>query len=268
MNYFGVSMTEFFIGTMGFSYGDWKGVFYPSGIPARDYLAYYGRIFSAVEMDTTFYAIPRPAVVRGWADAVPGNFRFTAKTPQLITHEMGLTNSGQYMAEFINTMRFLKDKLGVILIQLPPKYTSDKLPILTTFLGNLPDDIRFAIEFRHRSWYSPQTAELLSAHCIGWVATEYADLPHQITLTADFTYIRWLGKHAAFRHYDREQVDRQQRLAWWREQIHHSLDRAQIVYGFFNNDYAGFAPATCNRLKILLELPLVDFKQPVQGRLF
>jgi uncharacterized protein YecE (DUF72 family) len=261
-------MTEFYLGTMGFSYVDWKGVFYPSGVPARDYLTYYGRVFNAVEMDTTFYATPRPEVVQGWADAVPENFRFTAKTPQSITHEMGLANAGQYMFEFINTMRLLGDKLGVILIQLPPNYTIDKLPILADFLKDLPIDIRFAVEFRHRSWYTAQTAELLVAHRICWAATEYADLPHQITPTVDFIYIRWLGKHAAFRRYDHEQVDRGPRVAWWGEQIKHSLDRAQIVYGFYNNDYSGFAPATCNRLKILLDLPTVDFKQPVQGRLF
>jgi len=261
-------MTEFFLGTMGFSYGDWKGVFYPSGVPARDYLTYYGRIFNAVEMDTTFYAIPRPAVVQGWAAAVPENFRFTAKTPQSITHMMGLANAGQFMVEFIDTMRLLGDKLGVILIQLPPSYSIDKLSILAAFLKDLPVDIRFAVEFRHQSWYIKQTAELLAAHRIGWAATEYADLPHQITPTVDFIYIRWLGKHAAFRRYDHEQVDQGPRLTWWGEQIQHSLDHTRIVYGFFNNDYSGFAPATCNRFKIILDLPTVDYKQPVQGRLF
>jgi uncharacterized protein YecE (DUF72 family) len=261
-------MIEFYLGTMGFSYRDWKGVFYPSGVPSRDYLTYYGQIFNAVEMDTTFYAIPRPAVVQGWAKAVPKNFRFTAKTPQSITHEMGLANAGQYMFEFINTMRLLGDKLGVILIQLPPNYAIDKLPILAVFLKDLPSDIRFAVEFRHRSWYAAQTAELLAAHRICWAATEYADLPHLITPTIDFIYLRWLGKHAAFRRYDHEQVDQGPRLAWWVEQIKHSLGRAQSVYGFINNDFSGFAPATCNRIKTLLDLPTVDFKQPVQERLF
>jgi uncharacterized protein YecE (DUF72 family) len=261
-------MTEYFLGTMGFSYRDWKGVFYPSGVPAREYLAYYGRIFNSVEMDTTFYAVPRPAVVKGWANAVPENFCFTAKTPQSITHEMGLVNTSQYMVEFIDTMRLLGDKLGVILIQLPPNYTIDNLSILAAFIKNLPVDIRFAVEFRHRSWYTDEISELLTAYRIGWVATEYGDLPHQITPTVDFVYIRFLGKHAAFRCYDHEQVDREPRLAWWSEYIQHSLDRAQIVYGFFNNDYSGFAPATCNHLKILLGLPTMDYIQPVQGRLF
>src|SRR3989304_2476887 len=112
-------VVDYFLGTMGFSYEDWKGVLYPSGVFARDYLAYYGRIFNAVEMDTTFYGIPRPAVVQGWSAVVPADFCFTVKTPQLITHELGLVNAGQFMKEFIHVIRILGDKLGVILIQLP-----------------------------------------------------------------------------------------------------------------------------------------------------
>jgi len=253
---------------MGFSYDDWKGVFYPSGASARDYLTYYGRIFNAVEMDTTFYAIPRPAVVQGWAATVPSDFCFTVKTPQSITHELGLVNAGQFMNEFINVIRMLGDKLGVILIQLPPKYASNNITIVSKFIDELPDDIRFAIEFRHRSWYTTQTADLLAARRIGWVATEFADLPHQINPTADFVYIRWLGKHAAFRKYDQVKLDRGPRLVWWKDEIQRNINTITRVYGFFNNDYSGFAPATCNLLKKILAIPTVDIKLPVQWRLF
>lgn len=261
-------MINYYFGTMGFSYTDWKGVFYPPGIPAREYLNYYARFFTAVEMDTTFYAIPRSGVVQGWASAVPDEFRFTVKTPQSITHDMGLANSKQYMAEFINVIRLLDVKLGVILIQLPPSYANDKFTTLAGFIDDLPVDVRFAVEFRHRSWYTPQMGEFLSSHKIGWVTTEFANLPHEINPTTDFLYIRWLGKHAAFRRYDHEQADRSQRLAWWKEQIIANQAGVQKVYGFFNNDYSGFAPATCNHLTTILGLPTSDFQQPVQGRLF
>jgi uncharacterized protein YecE (DUF72 family) len=261
-------MTNFYLGTQGFSYVHWKGVFYPSGIPAREYLAHYSNIFNSVEMDTTFYAVPRLAIVQSWAAAVPDNFLFTAKTPQSITHEMGLANSSQFMDEFLNVMRVLGSKLGVILVQLPPSYTSDKLPILKAFLEILPDDIRFAVEFRHRTWFTPQTAELLSAHRIGWAATEFGNLPHEIIPTTDFLYIRWLGKRAAFRRYDQEQIDQTARLTWWKDQIFRNASQAQAVYGFFNNDYSGFAPGTCNRMKTLLDQPITVFRQPEQGRLF
>jgi uncharacterized protein YecE (DUF72 family) len=213
-------MTEFYIGTMGFSYEDWKGVFYPSGTPARNYLAYHARFFNAVE------------------------------------------------SEFIHIMRLLGDKLGVILVQLPPRYASDMLPVLVTFLDELPSDIHFAVEFRHRSWYTEQTADLLAKYRISWVAIEYADLPCHLEATAEFLYIRWLGKYAAFQRYDREQIDRSLRLDWWKEQVQHYINKTQVVYGFFNNDYSGFAPSTCNRFKKLLNLPYIDFRQPVQSRLF
>ena len=253
---------------MGFSYGEWKGVFYPAGVTAKDYLNQYARIFNSVEMDTTFYAVPRIDVVLNWASAVPDNFRFAVKTPQTITHEMGLENSNQFMDEFIKTVKHLGDKLGVILIQLPPSYKIDRFPIFTTFVNELPGDIRFAVEFRHRSWFTSQTGGFLSSHNICWVTSEYSGLPHQIIPTTDFLYFRWLGKHAAFRHYDREQIDRCPRLMWWAEQIKDHLDKIGKLYGFFNNDYSGFAPTTCNRFKTSFDLPVVDFQQPKQGRLF
>lgn len=264
----GESMVNYYIGTQGFSYEHWKGVFYPSGAPAHEYLMHYAKIFNTVEMDTTFYAVPRPAVVQGWEAMVPENFVFTAKTPQTITHEMGLSNSAKFMDEFLNTMRLLGPKLGIILVQLSPAYTVEKLPTLKAFFETLPDDIRFAVEFRHKSWYIPQTADLLSSFRICWVATEFGNLPREITPTTDFLYLRWLGKRAAFKRYDHEQLDVTTRLNWWKEQIVVNISKARSVYGYFNNDYSGFAPGTSNRMKILLNQPVTDFKQPEQGRLF
>jgi len=261
-------MVEFYLGTMGFSYKDWKGVFYPPNVPAEDYLAYYSRFFNSVEMDTTFYAVPRKASVQGWAASVPDNFSFAVKTPQSITHQMGLANTQQFMDEFIGVMRLLGDKLGVILIQLPPSFSIDKLPTFTTFINQLPADVHFAVEFRHRSWYTGLIADLLSAHHICWAATEFGNLPHQITPTSEFLYIRWLGKRAAFRRYNLEQIDQGPRLSWWREQITSNLQNARMVFGYINNDYSGFAPATCNRIKTMFDLPTSTFQQPEQGRLF
>lgn len=261
-------MAEFFIGTMGFSYKDWKGVFYPQNVPAEDYLTYYSKIFNSVEMDTTFYAVPRKASVQGWAASVPDTFSFAVKTPQSITHQMGLDNAQQFMDEFINVMRILGNKLGIILIQLPPSYGINKLPIFTAFIKQLPADIRFAVEFRHRSWYTSTIVDLLSTHHISLVATEYANLPHQVTPTSEFLYIRWLGKRAAFRKYNREQIDQGPRLSWWRDQITGYLQNVKKVFGYINNDYSGFAPATCNRIKTMLDLPTSTFQQPEQGRLF
>lgn len=219
-------------------------------------------------MDTTFYRVPRKAVVQDWAAAVPSYFRFATKTPRSITHEMGLVGVNQFMIEFIDVMRHLREKLGVILIQLPPSFTIDKLQFFTAFLRDLPNDIHFAVEFRHNSWYTQRTRELLQTYRIGWVASEFSNLPLHSMPTADFNYLRWLGKHAAFRRYDHEQLDVSLRLSWWENEIHTYVNQDQTVYGFFNNEYSGFAPATCNRFKVLLGLPTVSFQQPVQKRLF
>jgi uncharacterized protein YecE (DUF72 family) len=253
---------------MGFSYSDWKGIFYPSGMPARDRLAHYSRVFNAVELDTTFYATPRSEVVCQWAAALTPGFRFTAKTPKTITHEKGLVGVRPLMSEFLSVMRLLGDKLGVILIQMPPGFAVEKLPVLTAFLDDLPDDLRFAVEFRHRSWHTTQTADLLARRGVCWAATEYPNLPHRIIPTTDFLYIRWLGQRASFKRYDREQKDVAPRLGWWWEQIQPLLSRVPTVYGFFNNDYAGYAPATCNRFKAIAGLPVVNLQPPEQGKLF
>ncbi len=117
-------MVEWFLGTMGFGYDDWRGVFYPPGTTSRDYLTHYSRIFNSVEMDTTFYGVPRSAVVTQWAASTPDNFKFCAKLPRTITHEMGLIGTRGLVDEFIDAMRLLGDKLGVILIQFPPSFTS------------------------------------------------------------------------------------------------------------------------------------------------
>src|SRR5512145_2142009 len=105
-------MTDWLLGTMGFGYKDWQGVFYPAGVGTRDYLGFYSRIFNAVEMDTTFYGIPRLSTVEGWGASTPEGFTICAKTPRLITHELELVGASGYMKEFTDTMRSLGDKLG------------------------------------------------------------------------------------------------------------------------------------------------------------
>ena len=261
-------MVEWFLGTMGFGYDDWRGVFYPPGTTSRDYLTHSSRIFYSVEMDTTFYGVPRSAVVTQWAASTPDNFKFCAKLPRTITHEMGLIGTRGLVDEFIDAMRLLGDKLGVILIQFPPSFTSTSLPALEAFLKDIPTVVRFAVEFRHRSWYTPQTVELLTAHRICWAAIEFPRLPNQINITTDFLYIRWIGKHGSYTRHTHERVDRSSHLKWWWETIKLYLDRVDSIYGFFNNDYAGFAAGTCNRFKIIAGLPVENIQTPKQQRLF
>lgn len=261
-------MTNWHLGTVGFSYKDWDGVFYPAGAPSRSYLAHYSQIFNAVELDSTFYGTPPADRVRQWAATTPPHFKFCVKTPRQITHDLRLANATEDMHAFLQASGHFEEKLGAILIQLPPNFSAVEFDTVAAFLDELPAGFQYAVEFRHASWYTGETAEMLKDRNVCWVSTDYLDLPKQIALTTDFLYIRWLGRHGQFTHKDREQIDVVPQLEWWWEYIQPQLERTQTIYGFFNNDYAGHSPATCNRFKEMVGLPVTTPQLPQQGRLF
>ena len=263
-------MIHWHIGTMGFSYKDWTGGFYPAEMSARNYLAYYSRIFNAVEIDSTFYGIPREETVRRWAAISPTSFQFCLKTPNAITHDLKLVGASGLMSQFIDTVGLLEEKLGVILIQFPPSFSADQIGVLEEFLSRLPADIRFAVEIRDRSWYtaSAQLISMLSRYGVCWAATQYPGLPREINLTTDFLYIRWIGQHGSYKRHDHERVDHSSELQEWYRLILEVQDELESVYGFTNNDYAGFAPATANRFKEIANLETQEHQPPQQGKLF
>jgi len=262
-------MANWYLGTVGFSYKDWDGVFYPTGTQPRSYLAHYSKIFNAVEIDSTFYGTPPEDRVRQWAATVSMGFKFCVKTPRQITHDLGLTVPAiEAMANFLETISLFGDKLGAVLIQLPPNFTLAQIDVVDAFLAKLPSGLKYAIEFRHESWYSDETARLLETHEVCWTSTDYLDLPKQIKLTTNFLYIRWLGRHGQFAQKNREQLDVTPQLQWWQEYIQSQQNQAQAIYGFFNNDYSGHSPATCNRFKTMVGLPAITPQIPRQGRLF
>lgn len=262
-------MVEWYLGTVGFSYKEWDGVFYPLGMPQRSYLAHYSQIFNAVELDSTFYGTPPPERVRQWAQTAPAGFKFCPKTPREITHDLRLAETAMPgMRVFLEAMRHLGSKLGPVLIQLPPSFTAAQFDTVAAFLNGLPADLRYAVEFRHPSWYVSETAELLKEQRMAWVSLDYLDLPKQIGLTTDFLYIRWLGEHGRFEQKNHEQLDATPELSWWWEYIQPHLGHVQAIYGFFNNDYAGYSPGSCNRFKAIVGLPKVSPQLPQQDRLF
>ena len=127
-------MINWNIGTMGFGYQDWSGVFYPAEMTSRNYLSYYSRIFNAVEIDSTFYGIPKLESVRRWAAVTPSKFQFCLKTPNAITHDLKLVGASGLMSQFLDAARLLEQKLGVILIQFPPSFGADQMGVLEEFL--------------------------------------------------------------------------------------------------------------------------------------
>ena len=259
------------LGTMGFGYDDWAGVFYPRGVKPADFLSFYARHFDAVELDTTFHATPTLERVERWAAATPDEFRFCAKTPKEVTHAEGrLSAPGKIdaMLRFVEVMREFGRKLGVVLIQFPPSFDAGSSKDLDAFLAELPEGVRFAVEFRHPSWDADATVALLRKHQSGWVAADYLDRePWEITPTTDFLYVRWVGRHGEYPTLDRERIAATERMAWWQRRIDQCRG-VKTVWGFFNNDYAGYAIETCNRMKRIVGQEVRVPDAPGQGQLF
>lgn len=261
-------MVSWYLGTIGFTYPEWKGSFYPTGLPANQSLNYYSRIFNAVEINTTFYGPQSPQQIQRWAAAVPEDFCFCLKAPRRVTHDLRLVNAETDMRVFVESSLGLGKKFGAVLVQLPPSYKIDERPGLEGFLKTLPPGPRYALEFRHTSWYVPETAELLRQYRVCWVANDYEDMPIEIVPTTDFLYIRWIAKHNVIPHPGYEVIDRTERLKSWLDRIQANLDGVHTVFGFFDNDYAGHSPASCNRFKGLAGLPVTSSSAEEQGRLF
>ncbi|HEY7117763.1 MAG TPA: DUF72 domain-containing protein [Tepidisphaeraceae bacterium] len=266
--------TRLRLGTMGFGYSDWAGVFYPSGSKAGDYLSWYARHFDTVELDTTFHATPPAERVRRWADFTPDGFRFAVKTLKEITHAGALGRRSGEMKQFLDVMRELGPKFAVVLLQLPPGCGMDQFEELERLLKTLPQDLRFAVEFRNSSWGQQRTLDLLREHRCALVAAEYLTRPGRIHVTSDFLYLRWVGEHQRYAGLNREQADMTPSLEWWKAQVEQATRGGDVrdVFGFFNNDYSGYAVATCRRFMRMMGLAVaeeeVNQDAAGQGRLF
>lgn len=261
---------NWYIGTMGFSYSDWIDVCYPSGISSQKYLAFYSRIFNSVEIDSTFYGTPRIETVQRWKQLTPPSFKICVKLPKVVTHELVLINVAGLMYEFLERISLLQEKLGVILIQFPPSFSAEQMSRLEEFLPTLPADFRFAIEIRNKSWFTKyeEFVTLLRKYNVCWVATEYPGLPRTISVSTDFIYIRWIGQHGSFSRHNRVRISRTDNMRMWWQEIKNIAKEELDIYGYFNNDYAGFAPGSANEFKEIIGLPIEQFRPPQQGRLF
>lgn len=237
------------LGTQGWSYKDWIGTFYPKGTRPGNYLQFYGRVFDTVELDTTFYGPPRPDTVSRWRSETPDGFEFTAKMPQTITHDHRLVGAEAELVEFLEAMLGFGPKLGPILVQLPPSLDASAFSEMEGFLNILPTEFRYAVEFRHRSWDTTQTLDLLRAHNVAWTVIDLHYMPRVINVTSDITYIRWLGNRRDIKTLDRIQIDRSREIHDWARRLDEIAQRVQRIYGFMNNHYAGHSPASTNQLK-------------------
>jgi len=248
------------LGTQGWSYPDWIGVFYPPRSKQEHYLPFYVQVFDTVELDTTFYHPPRASVVRSWEKYAPAHFRFAAKVPQRITHEAKLAAMGEHLQAFIAALDPLGEKLGPLLVQLPAEFAwgSDELGLLDRFLAAKPHDVRLAVELRSASWHRPETFDLLRRRDAALAWTEWRALPRVTEVTADFLYVRWMGTREDIETYDRVQIDRTPAFDAWERDLAGALPQVKEVFGYFNNHWAGHSPASANEMKRRLGLLPVD----------
>ena len=255
------------IATQGWNYPEWIGPFYPPGMRAPEFLPAYAKMFRAVEVDSTFYAVPDERSVRAWMERTPPEFTFALKMPRAVTHERRLLNAEDVVSEFLDRARELGSKLGPILLQMGPDFAPHELPAVEQFLPSLPRDLRFAIEVRQTRWMNPDVLprlmELLAQHGVAlalsdgrWIRRdtllELAERP-----TADFLYVRWMGPDREITDYSRVQFDRSEEIRAWAEVLKRVANTID-VFGFFNNHFAGHSPASAREMQRLLGQEPVD----------
>lgn len=247
-----------YLGTQGFSFDDWVGPFYPAGTSKNAYLEQYAERLPAVEIDSTFYGVPRATTVQKWRERTPPGFRFAAKFPKLITHEKKLDRALGDAEAFIGTIQALGDKLAVLVLQFAYDFTPDLYNRLDLFLAALPGGTRYAVEVRNRGWLKPGFMEMLSQHNVALVLQDLYTMPKLDWITADFTVIRWLGRRKDIARFDKIQIDRSQELEEWAGKVHRFLADGVNVYGFFNNHFAGHSPESVRQFAALLGVDLMD----------
>jgi len=246
-------MGELAIGTSGWSYSEWGGVFYPSSNTNK--LSFYSRTFNTVEIDSTFYAYPAKGLVMGWSRYTPDDFVFSAKLPKQITHDKELDPEKGVetdLTRFLSLMKPLiaSGKLGPVLVQLPPSFTfEDDFRKLEGFLGIIPEDVTFAVEFRHPSWLRDEAWSLLRSHNVANVIVDEPLLPPDTIGTADFAFIRWHGRGSRpwynYRYNERE-------LEAWVPKVKEVAGAAKKTFGYFNNHFRGFAVENSLRMMNML----------------
>ncbi len=239
------SLSDLLFGTSGWSYKEWVGPFYEK---AEKKLSYYTKFFQTTEINSTFYRYPSRSTVYGFYRTSPEGFKFSAKLPQLITHKKKLNpdlkvkNDLLRFLELMNPLRAAQ-KLGAILIQLPPKFVfREHNENLASFLEVLPQNFEFAIEFRDHSWLRNQTWRLLKQHNVGYTIVDEPLLPPEIQITADFAYIRWHGRGVRpwyNYHYSKQELEE------WIPRVKKVSKKVDKVYGYFNNHYHGYAAENC-----------------------
>jgi uncharacterized protein YecE (DUF72 family) len=252
-------MTQFFIGTSGFNYKDWREIFYPKGLAEKNWLAFYSQHYRTVEVNATFYRHFPRSVLEKWRNTTPDEFCFTLKGPRTITHYKQLQDIQVELDNFFESAAGLEDKLSVVLWQFPGsfRYSEETKIELDRFIEQLPHHCRQAFEFRHKGWFNDDLYSLLNRHNAGFVINDSSRFPAQESVTGNFVYLRFHGPDRLYASsYSTSQ------LADWAHKIHTYMKQVD-VYAYFNNDFDGRAIRNADELKALV---IHDDAQPQIGK--
>jgi len=234
-------MANFWIGTSGYNYKEWKGPFYPQDLAEQNMLKYYAERFATVEINYTFYRMPNVRTLQSWAKETPEDFVFTLKAPRRITHELRLRDAGDPLTYFCDTAKALKKKLGAMLFQLPPFLKKD-LARLEDFLHQLPPGFRPAFEFRNQSWFSDDVYECLRRFDVALCIAEHEDHSAPFERTADFGYFR-------LRRPDYTDAE----LEAWAQRLADAATHWSDIFIYFKHEAAGKGPLLAAKLVSLLQ---------------
>ena len=241
---------KIFIGTSGWSYNHWSGLFYPSDLDARHYLEFYMTRFDCVELNSSFYHLPFKSTVEGWIRRTPENFKFCLKLSRLITHQLHLVNTGPPLVKFYNVFEGLKNRLGPVLIQLPPQMTYEEsliIDFLDLLKRNCPG-YRFAFEVRHKSWLNDTFFSILSEYKAAFVIADSGNrYPYNESVTTDIVYLRFHGREQLYASDYGTSI-----LKEYATKIKQWSEGGKNVWIFFNNDFNGYAVKNAKELKDIL----------------
>ncbi len=238
------------IGTSGWSYRHWQGVFYPPEAKPDRYLEYYCTKFSCVELNSSFYNLPRASTADGWKDRTPEQFRFCLKMSRYITHQLQLVDPEDSLVKFFEIFGRMRDKLGPVLVQLHPGLQYDK-QLIIDFLEILKENYnqyRFALEIRNKSWINEAFFNLLSEYDTGFVIADSGNrYPFHEAITTDFVYLRFHGREQLYASDYNEDV-----LKYYADKINCWLEGNSEIWAFFNNDFYGYAVKNASQLEQIL----------------
>ncbi|HEY3402255.1 MAG TPA: DUF72 domain-containing protein [Ohtaekwangia sp.] len=227
------------IGTSGWSYKDWKGIYYPKNLKSTEWLTFYSETFNITEINTSFYHLPKKQTVEGWVNKVPDDFLFCPKISRYLTHMKKLHEPEESLERFFDVFEPMQKKMGPVLIQLPPslKFNPEVADHFFNLLKSTYHPYTFALEVRHNTWMTKESIDLMSLYHIAFVISQSGHgFPYAEHITAKDIYIRFHGPGKLYASlYSEEEMQKYANLfrSWQKE--------GHTLWIFFNNDFYGYA---------------------------